>query len=153
MNYFISKYQSLLGNHTYSPYNHAFFVILIGRASIADTNQSEIYLWDGGLVLPQMIPSCIIQLSHRSLIRFLSSLFTSVSTSWQRPVHPSRICSTSTPRFCILPTTDAIIWHLCESRNKIGIIWSGAYSTHGLKIVWTHIIITRSSIQALCWQV
>ena len=69
----------------------------------------------GGLVVPFIRPSAIIQHSHLVHKCFLYGLLMPISTGWHKYVHPLGICSTSTPRACISFTTDAIINGICTN--------------------------------------
>jgi hypothetical protein len=60
------------------------------------------------------------------------------------------MCSTSTPKSWIWCTTEAIMWHPCESKNKIGTMCSGASRPYGFKTLCTHVNITsRPSMRCL----
>ena len=104
---------SSLGNHEYSPYLHEYFFTVSTEISFFTYNpHCAMSFLIGGLVVPFIRPSAIIQHSHLIHKCFLYGLLMPISTGWHKYVHPLGICFTSTPRACISVTTDAIIWHL-----------------------------------------
>ena len=103
---------SSLGNHEYSPCLHEFFTVSTEISFFAYNPHYAMSFLIGGLVVPFIRPSAIIQHSHLVCKCFLYGLLMPISTGWHKYVHPPGTCSTSTPRACISFTTDAIIWHL-----------------------------------------
>ena len=101
---------SSLGNH--DPCLHEFFTISTEISFFAYNPHFAMSFLIGGLVVPFIRPSAIIQHSHLVHKCFLYGLLMPISTGWHKYVGPLGICSTSTPRACISFTTDVIIWHL-----------------------------------------
>ena len=120
---------SSLGNHECSPCLHEFFTVFTEISFFTYNPHCARSFLVCGLVVPFIRPSAIIQHSHLVCKCFLYGLLMPISTGWHKYVHPPGICSPSTPRACISFTTDAIIWHLYESRNRIGTTCSGVVST------------------------
>ena len=103
---------SSLGNHEYSPCLHEFFTVPTEISFFTYNPHCAMSFLLGGLVVPFIRPSAIIQHSHLIRKCFLYGLLMPITTGWHKYVHQPGICSTSTPRACISFTTDAIIWHL-----------------------------------------
>ena len=103
---------SSLGNHEYSPGLHEFFTVSTEISFFAYNPHCAMSFLVGGLVVPFIRPSDIIQHSHLVHKCFLYGLLMPISTGWHKYVHPLGICSTSTPGACISFTTDAIVWCL-----------------------------------------
>ena len=103
---------SSLGNHEYSPCLHEFFTVSTEISFFAYNPHCAMSFLIGGLVVPFIRPSAIIQHSHLVHKCFLYGLLMPISTGLHKYVLPPGICSTSTPTACISFTTDAIIWHL-----------------------------------------
>ena len=100
---------SSLGNHEYSPCLHEFFTVSTEISFFTYNPHCATSFLIGGLVVPFIRPSAIIQHSHLIHKCFLYGLLMPISTGWHKYVHPLRIWSTSTPRACISFTTDAIM--------------------------------------------
>lgn len=94
-------------------------MICLGSTFIAGTDHFEIFFLVEGLIAPCWIPFSLIKHSHSLQIQVLKALATPISAGWQSIVYPPGMCSTSTPNSWICSTTDAIIWHLYKSKNRI----------------------------------
>ena len=116
---------SSLGNHEYSPCLHGFFTVSSEISFFAYNPHCAMSFLIGGLVVPFIRPSVIIQHSHLIHKCFLYGLLMPISTGWHKYVHPLGICSTSTPRACISFTTDAIMASVgIQEQDWYGIFWS-----------------------------
>ena len=89
-----------LGNHDYSPCLHEFFTVSTEISLFTYNPHCAICFLIGGLVVPFIRPSAIIQHSHLICKCFLYGLLTPISTGWHKYVHPPGICSTSITEIC-----------------------------------------------------
>ena len=116
---------SSLGNHEYSPCLHELFTVSTEISFFAYNPHCAMSFLVGGLVVPFIRPSAILQHSHLVHKCFLYGLLMSISTGWHKYVYPRGICSTSTPRACISFTTDAIMASVgIQEQDGYNIFWS-----------------------------
>ena len=79
---------SSLGNHEYSPCLHEFFTVSTEISFFTYNPHCEMSFLIGGLVVPFIRPSAIIQHSHLVCKCFLYGLLMPISTGWHKYVHP-----------------------------------------------------------------